>query len=286
MKSFAPELDAKIRHLMRDCGQQAAQMATQQFQVALKGPADYVTSVDRWLDRQLGDAFATLFPQDGAISEENERSRAAFHAGYRRLWAIDPLDGTEDFILGRPHYAVMVGLLEDGAPAAGWIYAPAKDELYYGGPGWGLFQTTGDAQPHLLPVQEPPPPSASFCPVIVGTRDEQNFGAAIKERIPEAQFYCLGSFGLKVLEVICGRAGLYIYMNKRVKLWDTAGPIALAKAAGLVCSDLEGNPLSFQPDAIAPDTLVHQQTIAIGWPSYIEALRSRVLEAVLAAATD
>lgn len=280
MKFFTPELDGQIRRLMRECGQQAAQMATQQFQVTQKGPADYVTSVDRWLDRQLSSGFAQLCPDDGAITEENDQSRPAFHAGYRRLWCIDPLDGTEDFIQRQPHYAIMVGLLSDWQPVAGWIYAPAFDRLYCGGPDWGLFTASGDAPPVPMPAQQPPAPSASFCPVILGTKDQLNFGDAIARIIPEAQFYSLGSFGLKVLEVIQGRAGLYIYLNRRVKLWDTTGPLALAKTAGLTCCDLEGEPLSFSPDAIHPDTLTHKQPIVIGWPHFVESLLPRIQKAV------
>ncbi|MBD1937918.1 inositol monophosphatase family protein [Microcoleus sp. FACHB-68] len=280
MKSLAFELEQQIRQLMRSGGQQAAQMAKEQFQVAEKGPDDYVTSVDRWLDRHLATAFAKLFPHEGIITEENEQSRTAFGSDYSRLWLIDPLDGTEDFIQGQPHYAVMVGLLSHHEPIAGWIYAPAEDRLYYGGRDWGLFQTAGDAPPQPLPVKEPLAPSSSFCPVIVGTKDQRNFGSALTQLIPEAQFYSLGSFGLKVLEVIQGRAGLYIYLNRRVKLWDTTGPIALAKAAQLTCCDLEGRPLSFQPDAIDPATLAHKQTIVIGWPHYVESLLPRIQKAV------
>lgn len=280
MKSLAPDLEQQIRQLMRSGGQQAAQMATQQFQVAQKGPGDYVTSIDRWLDRQLATGFAELFPHDGVITEENEESRIAFHAGYPRLWLIDPLDGTEDFIQGQPHYAVMVGLLLNNEPVAGWIYAPTEDQLYYGGLEWGLFKTAGDTPAQPLQVKQPPAPSASCCPAIIGTKDLQNFGSAIAQLIPEAQFYSLGSFGLKVLEVIQGRAGLYLYLNGRVKLWDTTGPVALAKAAGLTCCDLDGQPLNFTPDAIDSDTLVHKQSIVIGWSNYVEFLLPRLQKAV------
>jgi 3'(2'), 5'-bisphosphate nucleotidase len=281
MNLITPEIDQQIRQVMRLGGQKAAQMSQEQFQVSEKGPNDYVTSVDRWLDRHLSTAFAELFPNDGIITEENAQSRAAFSAGYPHLWLIDPLDGTEDFIHRQPHYAVMVGLLSHYQPIAGWIYAPAADQFWYGGPDWGLFQINGTSPTQPLPVKMTAPPSASFCPVIIGTKDQVNFGSAISQFIPEAHFYSLGSFGLKVLEVICGRAGLYVYFNGRVKLWDTTGPIALAKAAGLTCCDLEGQPLSFHPQAIDLDTLVHKQAIIIGWPHYVQALLPKIQKAVL-----
>ncbi|QIZ69306.1 3'(2'),5'-bisphosphate nucleotidase CysQ family protein [Oxynema aestuarii] len=283
MQFFSSEVDRQIRQLIRQCGRQARQLAQENYRVSQKGPDDYVTSVDRELDRQLSAGFSLLFPEDGTITEENERSRAAFTAGYRNLWCIDPLDGTEGFIHGEPHYAVMVGLLHELQPVAGWIYAPATDELFYGDGDRGLWQTRGDGDPQTLDPVEPLAPARTDRRMVIGDKDERNFGEAIARQIPGGvEFYSLGSFGLKVMEVICGRAGLYIYLNGRVKVWDTAGPVALARAAGLTCCDLDGNPLSFDPEAIAPDTLAHLQPILIGWPSYIEAWRSPIREAVLA----
>lgn len=280
MNNFTPELKQKIRQLLTECGQEAKQLGSKEFQIYEKGPDDYVTSVDRLLDQQLSEGFATLFPGDGIITEENERSKQMFYTDNRRLWCIDPLDGTDDFIKGKPHYAVMVGLLLDNYPVAGWIYAPSQKQIYYGGPEWGLFQATDNETPQELLPKEPPNPSESFCPMMLGQKDMLKFGDAILQNIPGAEFYCLGSFGLKVIEVIKGNVGIYLYLNGRVKLWDTTGPIALAKAAGLTCCDLNGEPISFHADVINPDTLAHTQSIVIGWPKYVEALRSQLQKAV------
>jgi 3'(2'), 5'-bisphosphate nucleotidase len=255
-------------------------MASQHFQVSEKGLGDYVTSVDQELDYQLSIGLTALFPEDGIITEENPHSRQGFQLGHRCLWLIDPVDGTGAFIHHRSDYSSMVGLLIDYQPVAGWIYVPAQDRMYFGAQGWGLFQTRGNYAPESLRVIEPAPPSNYFCPVMIGLQDQSKFGAAIAQFIPEIQFHSVSSFGLKVLDVITGRAGLYLYLNRRVKLWDTTAPIALAKAAGLVCCDLAGTPLSFTPSAVNPETLAHLQTIIIGWPRYIEALRHRIAQAV------
>lgn len=272
--------DQKIRSNLRLWGKQAHQKAAAPFEVSEKGPNDYVTSIDRFLDEKLSAAFGDLFPLDGIITEENAASRAAFGANYRRLWCIDPLDGTEEFIRGKLHYALMVGLLQDSEPIAGWIYAPAFEQMYFGGKDWGLFQTVGEEEPRAIELHQPQPPSAENCRIVLGDKDQKNYGEAIARIIPGAEFYSLGSFGLKVLEVILGRAGLYLYLNGRVKVWDTAGPIALAKAAGLVCCDLQGRQLRWTADAVEPDTLAHSQAIAIGHPNYIEPLLDKVREAV------
>jgi len=276
----------QVCQAVRQAGQQAVQLSEKQFQVSQKGPDDFVTSVDQALDRQLSGQFAAWFPEDGIVTEENPQSTQAFHAGYSRLWVIDPIDGTDDFIQGKPAYAVMIGLLQNYHPVAGWVYAPAQDQLYFGGPGWGLFQALKGEAPQALIPTEPAQPSDNFCPILIGYKDQLHYGAAICQAIPEAQFDTLGSFGLKVLEVIQGRAGLYLYFNGRVKLWDTTGPLALAQAAGLTCCDLDGQPIRFTPDVIAPDTLVHQQPILIGWPRYVELLRPRLAAVIVPAASS
>ncbi len=280
MHQIVSEFNPQITHLLQECGQQI-ELLSQSFEVDQKGPGDYVTNVDRYLDRKLAEAFGQMFPQDGIITEENEGSRQLFHQGYEQLWCIDPLDGTEGLVKGRQDYAVMVGLLRDYQPIAGWIYAPARARLYYGGPRWGLFEVRGQELPKGMTPHRPPPPSRLFCPVQIGYQDRKLYGESIVELIPEIQFYSLGSFGLKVLEVIFGRVGMYFYFNRRVKLWDTVGPLALAQEAGLVCCDLEGQPLEFSPNAIDPQTLAHQQMIVIGWPDYVEVLLPRLHQAVM-----
>lgn len=280
MGTLSKDQIEKVCWVLRTYGRQALSIAAEPFQVFEKGIEDYVTTVDRWLDEQLTREFKTLFPHDGLITEENSHSRQEFDVGHDRLWCIDPLDGTEDFIQKRPHYSVMAGVLEQGRPTAGWIYAPVFDQAFYGGKDYGLFQTTRDFPALSLLPQQPPPPSPLFCPMMIGHRDQREYGTALRQYIPGVQFLSLGSFGLKVMEVIQGRAGIYVYFNQRVKIWDTAGPLALAAAAGLTCCDLDGKPLRFSPDAVDQTTLAHRQTIVIGWPNYVDTLLPLLQQAV------
>ena len=268
-----------ILQALLQCGQQARQAASQPFEVFEKGHEDYVTTVDRSLDQYLSKVFTAQFPQDGIVTEENQASAAEFLAAHQRLWLIDPIDGTEDFIQRRPHYSIMIGLLADNRPQAGWVYAPALGQLYWGGPGWGLFQynDTGES----MPLHPCAPASGNTQIMLLGDRDQRRFGSAITQLLPDIVFNSIGSFGLKVLEVIKGQAGLYVYLNGRVKLWDTTGPLALAQAGGLVCCDLDGQPLQFNANSIYPYTLTHRQPIVIGWPTYVEALRPTVRQAVM-----
>ncbi|MEM6716291.1 MAG: inositol monophosphatase family protein [Cyanobacteria bacterium P01_C01_bin.147] len=274
----ADENEAILQTLLQG-GQQARQAAAGNFEVFEKGREDYVTTVDQKLDRLLSAAFAQQFPADGIVTEENQGSAAAFQRCYNRLWLIDPIDGTEDFINRGQHYSVMVGLLCNHQPQAGWVYAPAQSRLYWGGVDWGLFQQADEG--HILPLEPSPQKLGDNQTLLLGDRDQRRFGLAIAARLPELRFDAIGSFGLKVLEVIKGQAGLYVYLNGRVKLWDTTGPLALAWAAGLMCCDLNGHPIRFDPNNIYPQSLIHRQPIIVGWPAYVEAFLPALREAVI-----
>ncbi|MBW4482898.1 MAG: inositol monophosphatase family protein [Tildeniella torsiva UHER 1998/13D] len=282
MSPIHPSDLSALHELLIACGDYASQQPKHSFQVFEKGVDDYVTTVDQLLDRKLLTGMQAIFPKDGIITEENRATARQFHqddsseavGAHRVLWFVDPIDGTDDFIQGRDHYSVMVGRVIGGVPQAGWIYAPVARHLVWGGPGWGLFEQTDDGEPQVLTPKEPVFDPTQAWSMVIGDKDERRFGDAIACRFPTVQFLSLGSFGLKVLAVITGQAGLYIYLNGRVKLWDTTGPLALAEAAGLVCCDLAGRPIRFTEPDVDPQTLAHRQPIVVGWPSYVEALRS------------
>jgi 3'(2'), 5'-bisphosphate nucleotidase len=277
MQQFDSAIEARIRSVMRSCGQQAKQMAAAGLEVDLKAPGDFVTQVDRLLDQQLSAEFSALFPDDGLITEENNASIQRFLESHERFWCIDPVDGTQDFIETGKDYAVMVGLLEGQQPIGGWVYEPEADHLFFGGPEWGLWQQIGGA-----PFQTCTPQAVALGGrVIIGARDQANYGATLALALPEIELWARpGSFGLKIIDVILGRAGLLVYFNGRVKLWDTVGPFALARAAGLVCCDLAGDPIGYSADRINPATLAHRQPIILGWPNYVEAYRERLQSAL------
>ncbi|MEO1209834.1 MAG: inositol monophosphatase family protein [Cyanobacteria bacterium J06638_20] len=283
MPLFSTAQVDEICRTLRTCGDQAVSMAQTKFQVYEKGKHDYVTDVDRALDKRLSGALTQLFPNDGVISEENPASRDRFSAPSaptQRLWLIDPLDGTDDFIEGKLHYAIMLGALEDGVPQAGWVYSPAFRQLYWGGMGIGVFAAVDNDTPRLLPLPSYSAPS-DRCTLLIGMKDNQRFGAAIAQAIPSAQFYSIGSFGLKVMEVVLGRADLYVYFNRKVKLWDTVGPLAIARAAGLECCEPDGTPIRFTRDDIDPTTLTHHQPILVAYPEKMARWRSVVQQAVM-----
>ncbi|NJK34597.1 MAG: inositol monophosphatase family protein [Oscillatoriales cyanobacterium SM2_2_1] len=259
-----------IGTFVREMGDRGLALRSQ-MEVFAKGEDDFVTNVDRMLDRWLSQQFQQWFPRDMVISEENADSFTQWGDRTGDCWLIDPIDGTDDFIHGRSHYAVMVGRVAE-EPIEGWIYAPALQTLTYGHCSGVVWQ-----EPEPGPLQQP---AAGDRPVILSSKDERVYGDAIRSVIPGVNFYSLGSFGLKVLEVVFGRAQAYLYLNRRVKLWDTAAPLAIAKGAGLRCCDLSGAPIQFAGAQIVPETLAHRQIIVIGWPDFLRQHLSHLERAI------
>jgi 3'(2'), 5'-bisphosphate nucleotidase len=268
-----------IGHTVRTCGIEAKRLAKQGFQVYEKATDDFVTDVDRTLDRYLTETFTRQFPDDGLVTEENNLSLQQFWQPHARLWCIDPLDGTQDFIKGDPGYAVMVGAIADRMPIAGWIYAPETDRLYYGGPELGLWQVQDGG--NSVPLQADRLTQSAT--VILGYKDFHSYGRQLQAKIPSLRFENRpGSFGLKVLEVLRGQAGLYMYFNQRVKVWDTVAPLALAQTAGMMCCDLNGRPIRYTPNSLNPMTLAHLQPIVIGWQPLVETWLPQIRQIVQA----
>ena len=274
--------EIEICQFIREIGQKAIHLRESGFQVDQKGFDDYVTNVDRELDCLLSQRFQAWFPNDAVISEENVRSLELWKQqpkSSQKIWFIDPIDGTDDFINGREFYSVMVGVLESSQPAMGWVYAPRSDRLYFGGTALkGSFIIANGKNPEALSSIEPV--GASKDRIIVSKKDDLAYGDAIRAAVPNVEFYSLGSFGLKVMEVVQGRASAYIYLNRRVKLWDTVGPLAIAKASGLVCCDLEGREIGFGYDDIQAETLIHKQIIIVGWQKFIDVYREAIAKAL------
>ncbi|MEI6427124.1 MAG: inositol monophosphatase family protein [Pseudanabaena sp. ELA607] len=289
MSSLSAATIAQIHHCIYEAGQVALQMSSQGFDVTSKGWDDYVTNVDKHLDQLLREQFQQWFPNDAVISEENPHSVKLWHSHQGRFWFIDPIDGTSDFIQGHKFYAVMVGALDyfNGLPQAvmGWIYAPASGSFYGGGVDLATSQSvyrleSDTASPSQLIPQAitPQAPTMDQPKIVLSHKDALVYGDSIRSVIDGVSFYNLGSFGLKVMEVVLGRANAYIYLNRRVKLWDTVGPLAIARAAGLRCCDLSGEEISFAKSAIDPESLGHEQVVIVGWPEFLAAYLPQLQE--------
>jgi len=196
---------------------------------------------------QVANAFiltglALWRPQDAVLSEESpdDLSRLA----RERVWIVDPLDGTREYSEGRADWAVHVALAVNGAARIGAVALPAQGRLFRSdrveAPAPGPR-----ARPKMLVSRTRPPPEAGEIAALLGA-----------ELVP------LGSAGAKAMAVVTGEADLYYHSGGQHE-WDNCAPAAIALAAGLHASRLDGSPLVYnRADSQMPDLVIGRPELA------------------------
>jgi 3'(2'), 5'-bisphosphate nucleotidase len=187
----------------------------------------------RWIVDQLAD----LRPGDAVLSEEGIDNHARL--GAERIWIIDPLDGTREFAEPpRVDWAVHIALVVNGDPVAGAVALPAE----------GLTLTTSPAPPLAEPSED--------APRIIVSRSRPPVAAEMLHRRLGGRYLQMGSAGAKAMAVVRGQADIYAHSGGQYE-WDSCAPVAVARAAGLHCSRLDGSPLVYNsPDPYLPDLLI------------------------------
>lgn len=198
---------------------------------------------DRRAQLLLGALLAREAPEDPVLSEEARDDLRRL--GSRRVWIVDPLDGTREFREpGRTDWAVHVALCIDGIPAAGAVALPARD-----------ITLGTDPPPPPVPAWEGPPR------ILVSRSRPPAQSLVIRDAIG-GELVPLGSAGAKSMAVVLGEADVYAHAGGQYE-WDNAAPAAVAAAAGLHVSRLDGSPLRYnQPDPWLPDLLICRPELA------------------------
>jgi 3'(2'), 5'-bisphosphate nucleotidase len=180
---------------------------------------------------------------DAVLSEEGHDDRRRLNAD--RVWIIDPLDGTREYgESGRQDWAVHVALWSEGSLIAGAVSLPALDMTF----------GTGDTS---WPVTTP-----RRRPRVVTSRSRMPYVSQVIAHAIGADVIQLGSAGAKAMSVIMGDADLYAHAGGMYE-WDTAAPVAVAAAAGLHVSRIDGSPLEYnQHNSWLPDVLICRPELA------------------------
>jgi 3'(2'), 5'-bisphosphate nucleotidase len=206
---------------------------------------------------RLGHALITATlkayrPSDAVLSEEGADDLARLDAD--RVWIVDPLDGTREFSEPpRDDWAIHVALWERGAGSsgvgeltAGAVALPAKDLTLatYDVP---VLAPSRSGRPRFMVSRTRPPAEAEHV--------AQSLGG---ELVP------MGSAGAKAMAVLLGEGDAYVHSGGQYE-WDSAAPVAVARAAGLHCSRIDGSPLVYnQADTLLPDLVICRPELAEG----------------------
>ncbi len=223
--------------IAREAGALIMQYFGSSFFTREKDDKSPVTNADTEANALIIKALKELAPDIPIIAEEDE---VLGKAGHELFWLVDPLDGTRSFVRGEPEFTVNIGLIKNGAPLLGIIYAPPQDTLYFGEVGKGAFRAVGNNPPQEIHVRQPSPEGV----VVVRSKSHpsertENFlkTLKIKELIS-------GSSSIKICMVADGSADIYPRFGRTME-WDTAAGHAILAAAGGRMETPEGKTLIY-----------------------------------------
>ena len=212
---------------------------------------------DRAAHELLMDLLAEHRPDDIVLSEEGKDDRRRLESD--RVWIVDPLDGTREFSEPpRDDWAVHVALWERGAGPEGELTAAAVAQP-------ALGRTFGTGEPLVVP-----PRTAARPRIAVSRSRPPEFVHGLAREL-DADLVPMGSAGCKVISVARDVTDAYVHAGGQYE-WDSAAPVAVARAAGLFTSRIDGSPLRYnQDDVYLPDLVVCRPELADQILAYIRA---------------
>jgi len=213
----------------------------------LKRDGSPVTAADHAAQAAVLRVLRAAFPADAVLSEEQADSAERLSA--RRVWIVDPLDGTKEFLARNGEFCVMVGLAVDGGAVVGAVCLPARGVVYAAAQGHGARVRSADGWRRVRAPRAPDAP-----PRLVGSRSHPD---ALLVRMQEAlgitDVAPAGSVGLKCALVAEGERDLYVHPVPYLKEWDTCAPEVVLREAGGTVTDCRGAPLAYnKPRPVQP----------------------------------
>jgi 3'(2'), 5'-bisphosphate nucleotidase len=199
-----------------------------------------VTEADLASNRLITAGLAHAFSGDAILSEESADSAARLAAG--RVWIVDPLDGTKEFLTGNGEFSVMVGLVTDGEPVLGVVGLPAAGTIYGAIKGMGAWRLSGGGSPERL-VRRPADAARIR---LVGSRSHSDpLVTRLAAELGAVEVRQSGSVGVKCVLIAEGQSDVYAHPGPCLKEWDTCAPEIVLREAGGEVTDCVGQRLRY-----------------------------------------
>lgn len=217
-----------VEHIAREAGKLALRhfRSLASLPVEKKGHLDLVTKADRDVEELLVDRLQRAFPDDGIFGEEGGEIRGT--SG--RVWVIDPIDGTFNFVRGGQNWAISIGLYEERRPSFGVIHVPVRDLTFVG----------GDAFPTRLngsPMSPLPPLDMTQVAVSLGihpttpTTDRLEIMRFLSDEL-QSSFRSCGAATLSLIEVVMGETDGYLSLGDST--WDVMAALPILANLGVI----------------------------------------------------
>lgn len=230
MEGHARDLD-RIREALHEAGAILRRFPSHAVQVSYKAHGSPVTEADLAVDTALRRALPRA--GEGWLSEETPDDPGRLAC--QRVWVVDPLDGTREFLEGVPQWNVSIGLVDSGVAVAGGIYNPATDELFLGAPGLGAMlngrQVVTSRRTRLEGA------------VVLTTRWALRHGRSRRANAPYTM-RPVGPLAYSLALIASGRADALWSRSAKAE-WDVAAGAALIAAAGGHVTQWDGTPPAF-----------------------------------------
>jgi myo-inositol-1(or 4)-monophosphatase len=192
------------------------------LQVSVKGPRDFVSIADKKSEKVIHGELAKARPTYGFILEEG----GAIPGKEDMTWVVDPLDGTNNFLHGAPHFSISIGLLKAGEPIAGLIFDPIKNDLFW---------AEKDLGAHLNNRRIRVSRRKNLEELLVGA---SHFDFKSTEGTPLSNATSVRVFGSAALDLAYVAAGRFdAFIGKNLKPWDLVAGMAIVREAGGTVGD-------------------------------------------------
>jgi 3'(2'), 5'-bisphosphate nucleotidase len=239
----------EVTALAREAGRAILEIYASSFSVQEKEDRSPLTEADLRSEKLILAGLKRIAPEVPVLSEETGQVPWATRKHWGRLWIVDPLDGTKEFVQRNGEFTVNIALVDEHRPVLGIVHAPALERSYYACEGVGAFRS--DVQAAGRPIRAAQRGAGPLR--VVGSRSHRgNSLDAFLARVGAHEFVEVGS-SLKLCLVAEGLADVYPRMGPTCE-WDTAaGQCVLEQAGGQVLK-LDGEPLAYnREDTLNPN---------------------------------
>lgn len=237
----------------REGGDSTLNYFKKSFDLDFKSDNSPVTNADREAEQIIRKKIKERYPDHGIIGEEfgneNEESRV--------VWVIDPIDGTQSFIHGVPFYTTLIGILIDGKPQVGVIYAPAQNEMMSAAVGEGCYFNEGKAEVRACDSLS----KATFLTTDFEHIKKHNFEKPFEELLSSTRIHRTWGDAYGHLMVAAGRAD--IMFDPILNIWDAAALLPIITEAGGCFTDVNGRETIETGNAISTNKALQPELLSI-----------------------
>ena len=223
--------------------------ATPDFDVEMKGKNDPVTRADKEANALVIKTLAKVYKDIPVVAEESDPETYEGHQNAERVFFVDPLDGTREFVARNGEFCVMVGLAEEGKATLGVVVSPVDDRAFIGGLfGIGAWEVDASGERTAVKVGRTTALKAATCIISRSHRNEET--DAILQRLGVKKLVPFGSAGLKALKIATGEVDLYCHPGPSGCRWDSCAVEAIISGAGGLLTNAKGKRYDYRAKSL------------------------------------